>query len=439
LNNSITATKKSITVTEQFTQAFYTLEHTDTNLFVTGKAGTGKSTFLEYFRKKTAKKAAVVAPTGVSALNVRGQTIHSFFGFKPAFLAPGSVKAKIDPKKIFSEIEILIIDEISMVRADVFEAIEHFLRLNGPHKGVAFGGVQICVIGDLFQLPPIVSRDEEELFEQFFRSPFFFGCPAYHTAEFKTVELDHIFRQSEQAFIDNLNRLRLGENGHDIISFLNQRHTSEDVLDDSVPVTLTTTNRIADDLNQQKLAALSHTPYRYHGKIEGEFDKNSNRLPAPLDLELKENAQVMFVRNDQKKRWVNGTIGTVKRLTGTSIDVAILKNGRARTYTLEKEEWESIQYDYDEETDAIKIKTTGSYTQYPLTLAWAITIHKSQGKTLDSAVIDLGRGAFASGQLYVALSRCRSFENIVLKKPITYRDIKCDNRVVKFYDYILNH
>ncbi len=437
LNEAIKATKKTIEITDQFQQAFDILEKTNINLFITGKAGTGKSTFLEFFRKKTAKNVAVVAPTGVSALNVRGQTIHSFFGFKPAFMAPDSMKAKLSPKKIFQELEILIIDEISMVRADVFEAIEAFLRLNGPHKGMAFGGVQICVIGDLFQLPPIVSYSEEEVFFNYFKSPFFFDTEAFAKADFKTIELDHMFRQKDREFIAALNELRAGSNHQNIIDFFNQRHVPDPSHHHKSHVTMTTTNKVAEQINQSKLNALSTSIYKYYATISGKFDSNESRLPAPEILELKENAQIMFVRNDQNKRWVNGTIGVIKSLQPTSIEVAIVKNGRPRTYKIEKERWDSIAYEFDEESQTVKENVIGTYTQYPLILAWAITIHKSQGKTLDSTIIDLGSGAFASGQLYVALSRCREFENITLKNPITHRDIKNDHRVNEFYNKVL--
>ncbi len=423
--------KNNIEITDEFKQAFNLLENSSESLFITGKAGTGKSTFLEYFRRKSKKNIVVVAPTGVAALNVRGQTIHSFFRLRPGFIDIEAVRKKPE-KKAYTKLEVLIIDEISMVRADIFDAIEKFLRLNGPKKGEPFGGVQICVIGDLYQLPPIISRDESEIYHRFYSSPFFFCADSYDNANFNYMEFSHIFRQTEGGFINLLNKIRAGERDRRILDYINQRYVSESELEGESTIVLTTTNRIADNVNNVRLSALSGTPKLYDGDIEGDFNLSGNRLPAPEQLSLKVGSQVMFTKNDQSKRWVNGTIGTVVGMSGLTIDVAIRKTTGVKTYKVEREIWESIKYEFDVTENKIIEKVTGEYRQFPLMLAWAVTIHKSQGKTLDSVIIDLGRGAFAAGQLYVALSRCRTFNKIILRNKVNFNDIICDNRVIEF-------
>ncbi|MEC8067514.1 MAG: AAA family ATPase [Pseudomonadota bacterium] len=419
-----------IKLTSEFEKAFETLEYTGSHVFITGKAGTGKSTFLDYFRKNTKKNIVVVAPTGVSALNVRGQTIHSFFGLEPRFVDVSNIGRRRN-RKTYQQIDLVIIDEISMVRADVMDGIEKVLRVNGPQQGMPFGGVQMCVIGDLFQLPPVITGEEEEYFKRFYNSPFFFDAHSFDMGDFELVRFNNIFRQQEDGFIDTLNRVRVGHKTPEILNFLNERH-GVDMEDYQSSVTLCSTNKIANTLNQSKLKELKGTPYTFKGDVKGEFDSETGRLPCPERLVLKEGAQVMFVKNDPDKRWVNGTIGRVVNLSLKNVEVEIFKNGEPRRYKIEQEKWPSIRYSFDEEEDKLVEEEIGSFSQYPLILAWAITIHKSQGKTLDSAIIDLGRGAFAPGQLYVALSRCRHFDKIALKKPIQARDIKCDERILSF-------
>lgn len=419
-----------IKLTSEFAKAFETLEHTGQNVFITGKAGTGKSTFLDYFRKNTKKSIVVVAPTGVSALNVRGQTIHSFFGLEPRFVDVSNIGRRRN-RKTYQQIDLVIIDEISMVRADVLDGIEKVLRVNGPQQGTPFGGVQICVIGDLFQLPPVITGEEEEYFSRFYNSPFFFDAYSFDMDDFELIRFNNIFRQEEDTFINTLNRVRVGHKTPDILDFLNKRH-GVDMEEYKNSVTLCSTNKIANELNQRKLKELKSTPYTFKGDVKGEFDSENSRLPCPQRLVLKEGSQVMFVKNDPEKRWVNGTIGRVVNLSLKNVEVEILKNGEPRRYKVEQEKWPSIRYSFDEEEDKLVEEEIGSFSQYPLILAWAITIHKSQGKTLDSAIIDLGYGAFAPGQLYVALSRCRHFDKIALKKPINPKDIKCDSRILSF-------
>ena len=429
--NTSSAPGADIELTPAFKQALELLENTDENVFITGKAGTGKSTFLEYFRRHTKKNVVVVAPTGVAALNVKGQTIHSFFNIRPGLIDKTSFKPSRN-KKIYGQIDLLIIDEISMVRADLFEAIEATLRQN-KNKSMPFGGVQLCVIGDLFQLPPVVSRAEADAYAERYDSPFFFSSPTFAAANFELVKFDTIFRQQDFEFIEILNRLRVGYKNPAVLDYLNQRHTHPSVLGDVTPVTLTTTNAIADGINKNELAQLETPTYTFEGDISGKFDVDKNRLPAPQELNLKVGAQVMFTRNDLvRKRWVNGTIGTVARLSPEMIAVRVRhEDGRERVYDVGPEKWVTYRYGSDAEGKLVQ-EEAGAYVQYPLMLAWAVTIHKSQGKTLDHVIVDLGRGAFAPGQLYVALSRCRSFEKLVLRRPIHASDIHCDPAVMAF-------
>lgn len=411
-------------LTPEFEQAFDLLEHSEQNVFLTGKAGTGKSTFLNYFREQTGKKIAVVAPTGVAALNVQAQTIHSLFRFSPHFLERSQVKT--DNRKLFRQLELLIIDEISMVRADVFDAIDQFLQ-NARRNRSPFGGVQVCLIGDLFQLPPVVTRDEKELFSRYYRTPFFFATEAYERGDFQPVQFAHIHRQNDEAFIGILNAIRSGDCGEEELSALNAR-----VIPTAVPapgtLVLTATNHLADDINATQLRKLHADTVEYEGELKGSFGLKGARLPAPDLLELKVGAQVMFTKNDPEGRWVNGTLGHVRTLEKKRISVEI----SGKTHTIEPEKWKSVGFEFDEGAGAIVEKQLGSYTQFPLMLAWAVTIHKSQGKTLERAIIDLGSGAFAAGQLYVALSRCRALSGIALKRPVSQGDILCDADVVDF-------
>lgn len=411
-------------ITREFSDAFDLLEHTGQNVFLTGKAGTGKSTFLKYFREHTAKKIAVVAPTGIAALNVTGQTIHSFFRLKPGFVHAGELKPL--RSRVLKELELLIIDEISMVRSDVFDGIDHTLRL-ARKSDKPFGGVQLCVIGDLFQLPPVVSRDEKTFFAQYYPTPFFFSAKAYAEAQFTTVQFTTIHRQNDGAFIKILNAIRAGTCDILELEALNSRLNPRA---SPAPGTLvlTTTNALAEDINNAKLVKLPGQARNYVGMLSGDFGMKGGRLPAAEELMLKAGAQVMFVKNDSDGRWVNGTIGIVRELDEDMITVSIGDN----VYEVEAERWTTIGYEFSEEQGKIVELILGSYTQFPLTLAWAITIHKSQGKTLERVIIDLGTGAFAAGQLYVALSRCKSLSGIALKQPITRADIRCDNEVVEF-------
>ena len=430
-NDAVTTSPAGITLTPAFERALHLLEETTENVFISGKAGTGKSTFLEHFRSNTKKGVAVVAPTGVAALNVNGQTIHSFFGIKPGLIDFRSFKPTRN-KKLFSAIDLLVIDEISMVRADLFDAIEATLRKN-KNSSLPFGGAQICVIGDLFQLPPVIRPNEKDFYNQNYASPFFFASGNYQTAHFNIVKFDRIFRQKEETFIKVLNKVRVGYTDSNILSYLNARH-NQPIKPNSQPITLSATNTIADKINTAELDALESKSYLFEGEVKGRFSTTKDRLPSPELLTLKKGAQIMFTRNDIiKKRWVNGTLGTVSYVDDENIEVTFkTPQGRKKTCIVEHEKWVSYEYALNEKTQKIEQKEVGSFTQYPLMLAWAVTIHKSQGKTLDHVVIDMGRGAFAPGQAYVALSRCSSYEGLILKTPLRARDIWCDRSILDF-------
>lgn len=409
---------------DEFAEAFDLLENTRRNVFITGNAGTGKSTFLQRFREKTQKKIAVVAPTGVAALNVQGQTIHSLFRLKPSFVNIDELRP--NRSRVLKEIELLIVDEISMARADVFDGMDHTLRRVRRNRK-PFGGVQICVIGDLFQLPPVVGNEEKEFFSAHYRSPFFFSSKAYDESSFQTVRFGTIYRQQDAGFIRILNSIREGSCEPELLDELNSRFNPK-VTPAPGTLVLTATNFLADEINNMRLRNLAGTARSYEGDTSGEFGMKGTRLPSPENLTLKTGAQVMFVKNDPEGRWVNGTIGEVEGLSPESVFVRV----GSETYEVVREKWKSVGYEFDEAQQKIVEKTLGTYTQFPLMLAWAVTIHKSQGKTLERVIIDLGRGAFAAGQLYVALSRCKSLSGIALKTPVTQADILCDREVVEF-------
>lgn len=418
----------NIKITEEFDDAFDILENTNSNLFITGKAGTGKTTFLNHFRTNTEKNVVVVAPTGIAAINIKGQTIHSFFRFKPGFIEIDRIgKARGDLRKLYNSVDILIIDEISMVRADLFDAIATFLNINGKYPGEPFGGVQICIIGDLFQLPPIVNGKDAELFYSCYDTPYFYGANSFFKEDFCFIEFDKIFRQSEEEFITLLNQVRDNTLDTSSLNFLNQRCSGYADEDNDDAITLTSTNKIADSLNQHKLQQIKEPEFRFSGEATGDF-KTMLQLPAISNLTLKLGAQVMFIKNDKDKRWVNGTVGTITKLNKKTIFV----NADGITYEVPQEKWELIKFEHDKETDKIKEVTKGTYKQFPLQLAWAITIHKSQGKTFTKATIDFGYGAFAPGQAYVALSRCRSLDGLRLKKPLRQSDIITNNSATAF-------
>ncbi|MDG6932927.1 MAG: AAA family ATPase [Nitrososphaerota archaeon] len=417
----------SLKIEGNFRKALELMENTDKNIFITGKAGTGKSTLLMHFRSITKKKVAAVAPTGVAALNIRGQTIHSFFKFRPDITVDAVQKLPAGRAGLYKRLDMIIIDEISMVRADLLDCIDRFMRLNGK-SNKPFGGTQVVFIGDLYQLPPVVSSREREMFRKSYTSEYFFDSKVFGKLELEFIELDTYFRQTDSAFIDLLNSIRNNSITDQQLDELNRR------CDPSFTpginegyVVLVTKNDLADSINMENLSKLPGKAYSFSADTYGKFDKNY--LPADETITLKVGAQVMLVNNDPKKRWVNGSIGYI---TGIQKDFIRVRLSAGLTVDVEPYTWELTRLFYDDSTKKLQSEVVGSFTQYPMMLAWAITIHKSQGKTFDKILLDTRSGVFANGQIYVALSRCRTIEGIVLKKRIEKKDIRTDWRVVRF-------
>ncbi len=417
--------------TPEFEQAFDLMEYSEEHLFLTGKAGTGKSTLLTYFRKYTSKKIVVLAPTGIAALNVGGQTIHSFFGFPPRPMKAGEIRKRKDDA-IYKSLDTIVIDEISMVRADMLDNINLFLKKNGPRRDKVFGGIQMIMIGDLFQLPPVISSEvEEQLLGMQYYSPFFFSAYALQGQKLHCFELTRVFRQLNQKFVGLLNEVRVGNAGSKVLDELNKAYKGPyGVTWTDNTIILTGTNYLAKKINENRLNRLPSQLFKYKGKKEGEISKM--QLPTDEILFLKEDAQVMFVRNDMDGRWVNGTLGRVCELGADYIMVEVVKDETIQRYDIQRDVWEMRKYTFNQKKQEIESEVVGSFEQYPIRLAWAVTIHKSQGKTFEHIVIDLGRGAFAPGQVYVALSRCTTLEGISLTKPLNPSDIFADERVVAF-------
>jgi energy-coupling factor transporter ATP-binding protein EcfA2 len=416
-----------IDLNDEFQRAIDLIERQGQSVFLTGKAGTGKSTLLHYLRETTTKTTVVLAPTGVAALNVGGQTIHSFFRFPPTIIDPHSIRRRKNPK-LFQKLQTLIIDEVSMVRADVMDGIDTALRVQRDNMTTPFGGVQVVLCGDLFQLPPIVRDGEmKTFFDEQYGGPYFFLAKVFAELRPYSFELTTIYRQRDETFIRVLNKIRQHDVDAELFALLNARvQRVGDRQPDSSFITLTATNEAALRKNQECLERINAARYAYPAAVTGLFD--SAAFPTEAVLELKQGAQVMLIKNDPEKRWVNGTLGRISALSDKKISVNIA----GTSYDVTPETWQNIQYRYNRETNRIEEEIVGTFTQYPLRLAWAITIHKSQGQTFDKVLIDLGRGAFAHGQTYVALSRCTSLEGIVFSRPVTPRDILFDERVYGF-------
>lgn len=428
--------KPPIELSDDYRYALDLLEKHNTSMFITGKAGTGKSTLLQLFRNTTKKRVVVLAPTGIAALNVQGQTIHSFFGFPPKPITKKDIKPR-RYKNLYKKINTIIIDEISMVRADMMDNIDYFLRINCENPA-PFGGKQVIFFGDLFQLPPIVNNEEQMYFSLQYDSPYFFSAMVFNEFHLEPFELRKVYRQENLNFIKLLDRVRTNRIDWDDIETLNERHMPQDFETDDTYITLSTVNSIVNRLNYRKLAEINMPELTYIGKVEGNFGERT--FPTDLALKLKEGAQVMFVKNDPDRQYVNGTLGKIHELTPDKIKVAIEEDGKEeKIIEVQQAEWEILKYKMKTEggTSEIGTEAAGSFKQYPLRLAWAVTIHKSQGKTFDKVVIDLGRGAFAHGQTYVALSRCRTFEGILLKQKIKPQDVMLDERIVQYYEQFI--
>jgi ATP-dependent exoDNAse (exonuclease V) alpha subunit len=415
-------------LTQEFSTAFDLMENTQKHLYITGNAGTGKSTLLHYFKKQSRKEVVILAPTGIAAVNIGGATIHSFFRFPTHFITGDDIKKIRGKADMFSALQTLIIDEASMVRADMMDAIDASLRLNRNQPYEPFGGVQLILIGDLFQLPPVIEQDLEEYFADNYMTPYFFSAKVFSEIRLQKIELQRVFRQRDPEFIRLLNKVRNNRLELSDLKVINQRYQpSFNVRRDDLAITLTTTNARASAINVQRLAELRTEEYVFDAVIDGDFDDKSH--PTDKKLRLREGAQVMMVKNDPNKRWVNGSLGVVQELSHDAIKISF---GTA-VHTIEPTSWEKSIYDYDRVHRSLESVVIGSFRQYPIKLAWAITIHKSQGKTFDNVIIDLGYGAFAHGQSYVALSRCTSYEGLHLKAPLKYSDIILDPRIQEFH------
>lgn len=422
--------KEELILNSEWLNILDTLNNGTEHVFITGDAGTGKSTLLHHFVGQSRKNIAIVAPTGVAALRAGGQTLHSFFKFGAHAYENDDVQRISEDKwrRKYEVLDILIIDEISMVRADLMDAVEKHLRVNGPKPGRPFGGVRLIVIGDLFQLPPVAKEKDEKkylLSRYGTESPMFFHAECFRDNPIKLCELTTIFRQKDPKFTGALNAIRRGtvlpEHLELINSRVNQRFAPPE---NEVWLTLTTTNDSATKANQKMLSSLKGPARWFDAVVSGDF--NLRDTPAPEHLELKPGALVMFVRNNPANGWVNGTMGKVIETEPLLVDV----NGEEKE--VEPEIWEQIEYKFDEKLKKLTKNIKGKFSQIPLKLAAAITIHKSQGTSLDRGIIDMGNGAFASGQAYVAVSRFRSLEGIVLRQPLKESDLMTSDEVVKF-------
>jgi hypothetical protein len=422
------------------------VEQTGRHVFLTGKAGTGKTTFLRYIRERSAKNCVVVAPTGVAAIQCGGVTIHSFFQlpFSPfipgdgntgltngtsAALRPGTGNLRLSKAKteVIEKLDLLIIDEVSMVRCDTLDAIDSVLRYYRRNPYEPFGGVQVLFIGDLFQLPPVIPDHEWEILREHYASPFFFDAQVLKATSPLYIELKKIYRQKEQAFIAILNRVRNGETTIQDLATLNRRYQTDTAAVESGNILLTTHNYKAARINSDELDKLPGNAHPFDAIVEGDFSERE--FPADKTLILKEGAQVMFLRNDAEKRYYNGKLGRVKHIHPDAVIIAF--DDEDSELTLERETWKSIRYTYSRGTGRVEEEETGSFTQYPIRLAWAVTIHKSQGLTFDRMTVDAA-SSFAPGQVYVALSRCTSLDGIVLRSKIHSGSIRTDERVLAF-------
>lgn len=424
----------------QFKNALDLVQFTNQSVFLTGKAGTGKSTFLKYICSITKKKFVVLAPTGIAAINAGGSTLHSFFHLPFYPLVPDDsrfqgrrirdfLKYNKEQIKLIKQIDLIIIDEISMVRADVIDFIDRILRTYSGCGRLPFGGKQLLLVGDVFQLEPVVTRDERDILQRFYETPHFFSARVFREIQLVSIELAKVYRQSDNVFVNVLDHIRTNTASAQDLQLLNTCVDQDVSGEDGLFITLAARRDVVDHINQQNLSDIEGDAVVFKGEIKGEFPESM--LPTLLDLELKVGAQIIFIKNDQDHRWVNGTIGMI---TGIDADGKFLyvHTDSGEDYDVERAMWANVRYSYNEKEKKIEEEELGTFTQFPVRLAWAITIHKSQGLTFSKVAIDFTGGVFAGGQTYVALSRCRSLDGLQLKKGITQADVFVNPNIVRF-------
>lgn len=418
---------------QELQNALQILEFTRRSLFLTGKAGTGKSTFLRHISATTKKKHVILAPTGIAAINAGGATLHSFFKLPFHPLLPNdsrysarnirdTLKYNAEKRRLLREIELIIIDEISMVRADVIDFIDRVLRIYSRNMREPFGGKQLLLVGDVYQLEPVLKEEDRQLLQPFYPSSFFFDARVFRQMQLVSIELTKVYRQSDPVFINILDHIRTSKVGTTDLVMLNQHvGAALENNDSKLAITLSTRRDTVDYINEKRLEELPGEPTIFHGVIEGEFPESS--LPTPQELVLKTGAQILFIRNDKEKRWANGTLGTIIGFRDEADGIIYVRTEEGADCDVERELWENVKYTFNEKEQKIEEQAIGTYTQFPLRLAWAITVHKSQGLTFNKVKIDFTGGVFAGGQTYVALSRCTSLDGISLKEPIRREDV----------------